>query len=65
MDLNYIIETLEPERDQLFKEMKHYKRQYHSFNNMAQKYLKQIEENEEKIKQIDFILDNYAYKKPS
>ena len=32
---------------------------------LSEKYLKQIEENEEKIKQIDFILDNYAYKKPS
>lgn len=64
--MNYIIKTLEPKRDQLFDENKRLEKQIQMFSNLVATYQKRYEENEEKIKQMDHVLDSLVYiKKPS
>jgi len=58
-----LIDVLEPERDSLFNQNLGILERIDMFEQMIHKAKQRYNENQEKIKQIDYLLDTYAYKK--
>ena len=58
-----LIDVMEPERDKLFEQNLGLLERIDMFEQMIHKAKQRYNENQEKIKQIDYILDTYAYKK--
>lgn len=59
--MHYIIETLEPERDRLYKRNEHLKNQVDLFQEIIDNHKREFEENQTKINQIEYFLDKHIY----
>lgn len=63
MELSYVINFVEKERDKLFKENMEANKLIKLFSDAMEVQIKKCKDNQIKMNQLDNLLDNYIYKK--
>lgn len=63
MELSYVINFVEKERDKLFKENMEANKLIKLFSDAMEVQIKKCKDNQIKMNQLDNLLDNHIYKK--